>query len=322
MEDTAMLVFVLTTCLVGVEPTEVTPEQRALEFLAREVPQWSQQHDCLSCHNNGDAARALYVARSLSYDVGPDALKDTSAWLLKPEGWKHNGGEGEFSDKKLANIQFAAVLTTAVETGAVRQPDPLLRAAQMIAEDQEPDGSWKVAADGLAGSPATWGRFLATAMVRRTLIQADRRQFARPIALADAFLRREQPKSVLDAAAVLFALAEADDESAVRQRTHCLDLIRRGEAQDGGWGPYVTSSPEAFDTAVVVLALAQLSKTQAVQPMLNRGRKFLTDSQLADGSWLETTRPAEQESYAQRLSTAGWATWALLVTRRQASAGD
>lgn len=309
-----MLVFVLTTCLLGAEPTAVSPEQKALTFLSREVPQWSRKHDCFSCHNNGDAARALYVARGLSFDVGPDVLADTSAWLLKPDQWKHNGGEGEFSDKKLANIQFAAVLATAVETGAVRQSAPLRRAAQMVVEAQEPDGSWKVAADGLAGSPATWGRFLATAMARRTLIQADSKQFAEPIARAAAWLRRAEPKSVLDAAAVLFALAQADDESAARQRAHCLDLIRRGEADGGGWGPYVTSSPEAFDTAVVLLALTQLPQEETVVPMLNRGRRYLIESQLADGSWLETTRPAEQESYAQRLSTAGWATWALLAT--------
>ncbi|MFN0122677.1 MAG: hypothetical protein ACKV2V_19440, partial [Blastocatellia bacterium] len=35
---------------------------RAVAFLAREVPAWPARNSCFSCHNNGDAARALYVA--------------------------------------------------------------------------------------------------------------------------------------------------------------------------------------------------------------------------------------------------------------------
>jgi hypothetical protein len=39
-----------------------TPEARAMGFLAVEVPRWSRENRCFSCHNNGDAARALYQA--------------------------------------------------------------------------------------------------------------------------------------------------------------------------------------------------------------------------------------------------------------------
>jgi hypothetical protein len=37
--------------------------------------------------------------------------------------------------------------------------------------------------------------------------------------------------------------------------------------------------------------------------------------QLADGSWPETTRPAGQASYAQRISTTAWALLALIEAR-------
>jgi hypothetical protein len=49
--------------------------------------------------------------------------------------------------------------------------------------------------------------------------------------------------------------------------------------------------------------------------MIDRGRAYLLESQLADGSWPETTRPAGAESYAHRVSTTAWATMALLATR-------
>ena len=41
---------------------------------------------------------------------------------------------------------------------------------------------------------------------------------------------------VLDAAAVLLLLDQADDNEALAQRRRCLDLIRKGEAMDGAWG--------------------------------------------------------------------------------------
>jgi hypothetical protein len=45
------------------------------------------------------------------------------------------------------------------------------------------------------------------------------------------------------------------------------------------------------------------------------GRSFLLSLQVADGSWPETTRPSNQESYAQRISTTGWALLALIDTQ-------
>jgi hypothetical protein len=50
--------------------------------------------------------------------------------------------------------------------------------------------------------------------------------------------------------------------------------------------------------------------------MIARGRGYLIASQDEDGSWPEMTRPPGGTSYAQRISSTGWATLALLATRR------
>ena len=121
--------------------------------------------------------------------------------------------------------------------------------------------------------------------------------------------------SVPDAAAALLALEKADDDGAVSQRKACLELLKKGEAKEGGWGPYVNSPPEVFDTALVVLALSRQPETEQTRLWLRRGRAYLVRNLQEDGSWPETTRPAGETSYAERLSTAGWATRALLATR-------
>jgi len=289
-----------------------TPAGRAIAFLSREVPQWSAENKCYSCHNNGDAARALYAAKRLGRSVRERALADTTRWLSKPEGWEHNGGEGEFNDKRRAGLQFAAALAEAKEAGAVRDREALDRAAALVAGFQDKDGSWVIDTGGIPGAPATHGTALATYLARRTLQRLDERKYAKAIAAADAWARKTAVKSVLDAAAILVLLERADDGDAAAQRKKCLELIRKGEAKDGGWGPHVTSPSEVFDTAVVVLALASQPPDDELRAMRARGRKYLVAEQQGDGGWKETTRPGGAVSYAERISTAGWATLALL----------
>jgi hypothetical protein len=121
---------------------------------------------------------------------------------------------------------------------------------------------------------------------------------------------------VLAAAAVLLALDGMEGADVVAKRKQCLALILKGESKKGGWGPFVNSAPEPFDSAVVLLALVRNDNQAGVTAMVRRGRCYLIWTQLADGSWPETTRPAGAESYAQRLSTAGWATLALINTQK------
>jgi hypothetical protein len=307
-----LLVWPLIFCF---DATATTPEGRAVAFLAREVPQWSPKNKCFSCHNNGDAARALFLAKRLFIPFPGIALDDTIGWLAQPQKWDHNGGEGPFNDKKLARIQFAAALVDAVEAGFVKDRRALVQAAELVAEQQNPDGSWQVVEGGSIGSPATYGPFWATFQARRALHKTDAEKFKAAIGKADQWLRKTEVKSVLDAAAVVMALKESEDAAAINQRLHCVSLIRKGESEKGGWGPYVNSPSENFDSAVVVLALAQLKKQPEVQAMLRRGRAFLIARQQPDGSWEETTRPSGGESYAQRISTTAWVTLALLAGR-------
>ena len=291
-----------------------SPEGRALAYLAREVPRWSAENKCYSCHNNGDAARALYAAVRRAEPVPAEALADTTRWLGQPERWDRNGGNPGYSDKGLARIQFAAALVAAMEAGRISDPKPLARAADLVAQGQQKNGSWRVDAEGTVGSPTTYGTFLATYQAHRILQKADPGQYRAAIARANRYLQETPALTVLDAAAVLLAVDE-EDEAAGRLRESYLALLRKAEAEKGGWGPYVNSPPEPFDTAVVLLALSRLSERAPVEPLVRRGRAYLVATQRPDGHWPETTRPAGSESYAQRLSTTGWATLALLATR-------
>jgi hypothetical protein len=308
MTPAALVVAALVLATpVGASPAG-SPEDRALEYLAREVPRWSAEHGCFSCHNNGDGARALYAAERRGRTVAASALDATTRWLVRPDSWDSNKGDPRFGDKVLARIQFAATLREAVASRKVDDRTPLVRAAELVAELQGVDGSWGIDAPGSVGSPATYGQALATALARRTLLAAGNR-FERHAASADRWLRVITVRSIPDAAAVVLGL-----DAGAPPRDRSVELIERSQAADGGWGPYATSPTEPFDTAVALLALSSYPGGAERAARIRRGRVFLVSSQLQDGSWQETTRPPQSESYAQRISTTAWVVQALLAT--------
>jgi len=66
-----------------------------------------------------------------------------------------------------------------------------------------------------------------------------------------------------------------------------------------------------------MLALDRWPEKLGAEPLMLRGRAYLVSIQNEDGSWTETTRPPGGESYAQRISTTGWAALALLATAKE-----
>ncbi len=301
--------------------TSRSAEARAIAYLSREVPQWRRAHPCYSCHNNGDAARALVAALGRGPEVR-DALDDTLKWLAEPKRWDTNGGgEGGADDKRLARIQFAHA-TAAAFAAALVPKAAVDSAAAIVAADQQADGSWRLDSSDSIGSPATYGTALATVFARRTLMASGQPSHAGRIARAGTWLARVEVDNVPEAAAILFAFNGTPDAPAQDNWRAAVELLRKGQGRDGGWGPYVTSPAEPFDTALAMLALRTLiSRSARAAPSFTnatladaiaKGRDYLVREQLADGSWNETTRPAGQTSYAQRISTTGWALLALV----------
>jgi len=281
-----------------------TPEERAIGYLVREVPRWSAEKGCFSCHNNGDGARALFTAMRMKYKVPGESLADSTRWLLDPAEWDQIKNGSGSSDKVLARAQFTATLAEAVAAGVVSDRRVLLYAADALAALQDPSGAWRQPIEEQAGAPATWGSYLLTYMARGSLEAVDTRRFGTQIRKANVWLAAQQPSYVLDIAARMLALPETRKDS--------LALLLSAQTSDGGWGPRRNAPAEVFDTAVAVLALRGVAGGEVA---IARGRAYLLRTQEPEGDWPETTRPTGAQSYAEHISTAAWALQALMATK-------
>jgi hypothetical protein len=287
--------------LSGSAAAAATPEDRAIAYLAKEVPAWFAENRCYSCHNNGDGARALYAAIRRGRRVPEAALRDTSAWLASPAQWEQNRGDPRFSDKRLARLQFSMALAEAKAAGTLREAPALEQAARRLIQDQRQNGSWSVEDDAEAGSPATWGSALATALAIRVIEPIDRARAGH----ARAWLEERPLRFVSEAAAVVIGAGP---------REAALEFLRRARASDGGWGPAPYAPAEPFDTAIALVAFARAAASRGAAEAIAGGRAWLLRAQLPSGGWPETTRPPGGRSYAQHISTTAWCLIALLET--------
>ena len=270
---------------------------------------------------NGDAIRALLEAGARGYDLGP-SLDETLNFLKQPATWDQYKAPSGFDDKRLLRLQFASALAAAERHGKAASTD-LEAAAKLLVADQAADGSWTLDQSQSLGSPATYGAILATWSARTSLIASGMQPDNFTIVQADRWLRGLTVDTVYDASTLLLALDLTGDVMADGLRRTALSIVRTGQAENGGWGPEATAPPQVFDSAIAVLALSALNvepriarstfRPEELLAAIARGKAFIESQQRPDGSWPETTRPAGQDSYAQRISTTGWALLALLA---------
>ena len=82
-------------------------------------------------------------------------------------------------------------------------------------------------------------------------------EFKPAIDRASRWLLDHNVSTVNDAAVMLMATAPLSSARAATLRERSVSLLRKAQSDEGGWGPFVTSPPEAFDTALVLIALAR-----------------------------------------------------------------
>lgn len=283
----------------------------ALDFLEEQVSSWPKENGCFSCHNNSDAAQALFRAKQFGWGVEAGSMASTVDWLSNPERWDKQQGDPNVGDQQLADIQFASALVRAVDAGLLPGDKWSPSVARLLVDHQTPDGNWVIEKQDSLGSPAAPGNALATLKAWIYLNHAPIEDTKESVRKASGFLRNMSMENVSQTAAKLMFIRESGVQAG-GDAVLGLEYLMRSQTTLGGWGPYPHRPPEVFDTALALLAMLPHARDERIAMIMNRGLSFLIAEQLPDGSWRETTRPSGEESHAQWISTSAWATLALL----------
>lgn len=307
-----ILLCVIAASVFGQDAQD--PPRRAARYLDLQAEQWTADNGCYSCHNQGDAARAIFRAARHQLVPSPRALWDE--WLARPARWDLPEADGPDSDQRLADLQFALAAREAADILKPDSREALTAAARRAARHISADGSWPADPTSSLGSPVTYGKVLGTVLLRDLLKHVGPAEFQDEITRCETWLRNQRPASVTEMAAWTYAFRDSTEPRERRRVRELLRQLRSAQNRDGGFGPYPNSGSEPFDTALVLLATSGLPAAQRDEhlAMARKARQYLLDTQLDQGGWRETTRPAGRESYAQHISTTAWCLLALLET--------
>ncbi len=206
---------------------KATAEERAVAFLTREVPRWTRENHCVSCHNNGDAARALYEASRAGFAVPPEVLADTTAWLARPDGWNRDGGKGGVSDKRLRGSRspLPSRRRRAPDGCAIARHFGMLQPSSPVIRPTTAHGGWRASRhpDRPRRTASRW----RLSWHARRLDAADPSRFRAAIRRADGWLLCCEPVTVADASVALMVIAAGAPTDAEARRRQALSFLAR-----------------------------------------------------------------------------------------------
>lgn len=272
--DSATLRAAVNQALAPLQETSVVSKQAFVNHSSRQ--------DCTSCHQQYLPLAAIGVAKKSRANVNADLekqlveivhagdLKSTEAdWqaLFHPEavftkgytlfGWAvDNQSADEFTDA----------------------------AVHHLAAIQAKDGRWL---NSLPRPPIQTGDVGATALAIHALqkypLPGHQAEFARQVERARNWLRGVKPANHEERVYQILGLAWAGESSAKLQPL-AKALIAQ-QQKDGGWSQLATMKSDAYATGQAIYALRVGAGIASDATAIERGRRFLLQTQLEDGTW-------------------------------------
>ncbi|NQV28368.1 MAG: hypothetical protein HQ518_28785 [Rhodopirellula sp.] len=295
--------------------------RRAVSLLEKAAAGSAKERQCFTCHSQALPVIAMAEVRKRGFEIDENVfesqLKHTAANLQRGlKGYREGRGQG-------GRVLTAGYALWTLEAGD-RQPDEVTTAVvHYLLEFQKGDQRWHQAA---SRPPSAGSDFANTYLALRAL-----REFATDEQQASVDTRIKNVGKWL----VKTAATETEDRvfrfralPYVDADKELIDSAREqlisAQQDDGGWSQKSGMTSDAYATGSVLTALLRdgMKSTDAV---IERGVRYLLDTQLDDGSWHVVTRAKPFQPYFETgfphgkdqfisTSATGWATVALALT--------
>ena len=254
--------------------------EKALPLLYEGGREFFKRSGCTSCHHNMLPSLAFSLARRRGIVVDQEKVRRN---YLQSAAWVKGNQESFFQDTRLpGGDTTAAYLLWGLESDGHRRDRATDSMVHHLAGAQSLDGGFRVRADR---PPIESSRATPTAIAIRAMraypIPGRKEEFDGRIQRAAKWLADYSPRTGEDRAMRLLGLVWAGADARII-RTAASQLAS-AQRPDGGWAQLDTLSSDAYATGQALFALYTSGRLSS-RP-LERGVRFLLDTQLADGSW-------------------------------------
>jgi ankyrin repeat protein len=288
---TASRLLGLALVFVGPAGAQALPETqvraaaaRSIGLLEKITAQW--KGDCFSCHHQALPMIAFDAARQHGLPVNEEvAGKNAAATFAVLSSIDEAVQDSYIIDPALSE---GHVLLAADAAGIAPSLTTAIY-ARRLASVQKADGHW----DTFDGRPPeSISIFTATAICSRVIGRymppalAESRRAV--LERAREWLLANRPASTEDAAFRLLGLGWLS--ASANDRNKAASDLLLSQKKDGGWAQLPELASDAYSTGEAIAALIEAGGIARADPRVQRGLKYLVDTQRSDGSWLVETR--------------------------------
>lgn len=288
--------------------------QTSLKYLDERGQWWLDTKKCVSCHRTAFVPWVLKSASDRGLDV---SIADLTRW--QTANLKDPGGKGNLEG--LSQLILGLVPEAiAGDDESAEEASEYGEFAQLLIDNQQPDGSWKAGGQlPRQKRPEAETLLVSTAwnlLALESLKPAKDRQQA--VAGARDFLLKavaadpaKSPKSI-EWYALQVALHSSSEDAA--QRADAVRQLLDLQNDDGGWGWMMGEASHAMTTGLAIYFLQRSSS--AAEPQIVGATQKATDwilaTQQADGSWPSTGTKANAKDKVTETATYWSSAWAVL----------
>ena len=272
--DSAILRSAISQALAPLQETSIESKKAFVQH--------SSHQDCVSCHQQFLPMAAIGLAKKQHVAVDREAEQQLVSMVQGGELKNlETDWQALFHPDAVHTKGYALFGYAAEELPANDYSDA---SAHHLAAIQGRDGRWF---NNLPRPPLQTGDIGATALavhaLQRYPLPARKADFAKQVERARHWLRTVKPQNTEGRVYQILGLAWAGEPQA-RLRPLAKALLAEQHA-DGGWSQLPGTRSDAYATGQAVYALRIGAALAGADPAIERGRRFLLETQLENGTW-------------------------------------
>ena len=295
---------------------------RSITLIEKAAASSARERTCFTCHNQALAVLVFSEAQPRGFKIDQSNFQrqvDHTAAALKRGLEKYQAGQGQGGGPDMASFSLWTLEL------AGRKPDEVTAAVTgyLLERNRSRDHWLRNSTRPPSMSSDTNTSYFVIRALRNFGTEAQQPRIQERLDQSRDWFLKLKPAYTEERVFQLRAFLELSvEESRIQAAAQELTQLQNS---DGGWSQLPEMTSDAYATGTVLVALLRSGQRKANDVSIQRGIKFLLETQQADGSWYVKSRANPFQTYFETgyphgkdqfisVTAASWATVALLLT--------